>query len=484
MGQFRVFKTSLLLLLSSAAVPAMAADQDVYGNQPPCCVPQLRGVPQQQAPADSSSGYQVNDGGYAAGYNWQSAVVQPQQPLSGGPDEPERPHHYRAPAQVVTEDSGGAYGQTGFDDGAFEFKPTLQIGTMYTNNVNLTHSHQQSDVGVEIRPSFTWGTKWPQNSWQGNFYIDWQRYFSTPEANRMTGEADTTFRLDIRHDTYAEFTGNWAMTEANPGSANNPSNAVEARRDMAYGASAGLAHDFGWWQGKATFGLTRTNFGDVRLDDGTTEVNSDMNYTSPSIALRGTMGSLGATVRPYAQITYDWRLHDQDVDRNGFHRDSEGFGAALGLVLSDGPTWSGDIAAVVMSRHFKDPSLPDALVPGVAATINWSPAPLWSFVANTGVAINDSSTAGISSNTVWTGGITAKYAVRDNLNLRGGVSVSVGSDDSGSGYDVGTIVQAGADWQVSKHVVLSGTLQQTWYNSPFETANYEEQRAFIGMTVQ
>lgn len=482
MSQYRVFKTSLLLLLSSTAVPAFAADQDLYGSQPTCCVPQpppqLHGG--QDAGANSSSYYQVNDGGYATGYNWQAAIVAPQQPISGGPDAPERPH--RRLARVVEDYSIGA--NTGYDDGALELKPTLQIGTMYTNNVNLTHSNRKSDVGIEIRPSVSWETKWPVNSWNGNIYFDAQRYASTPEANRLTGEGDTTLRVDIRRDTYAEFGANFALTEANPGSSNVPSNAIEARKDQAYGASTSLAHDFGWWQGKATVGVTRALFGDVALSGGGTLSNSDLNYTSPTVILRGTMGSLGATIRPYAQFSYDWRLHDQDVDSSGFHRDSEGYGAALGMVLSDGPTWSGDIAAVLMGRHFKDAALADVLVPGVAATINWSPAPLWTFVANAGVAINDTTTAGVSSNTTWTGGLTAKYAMRDNVNLRSGIAVNVATDDSGSGVDVGTIVQAGVDWQVAQHVVLSGTLQSTWYQTPVETSNYDEQRAFLGVTLQ
>ena len=473
MSKSRVIKTSLLLLLSSAAAPAMAADMDVYGNPPPppqpsCCAP----------PQASDSAYPVTDGGYGAGAaDWQSAVVVPQQPLSGGPDAPESPHLRRAASE-------SPYDVNGYDDGAITLKPTLQIGTIYSNNVNLTHDNRKSDVGVELRPSFTWDTKWPVNNWSGGIYADVQRFSDTPEANRITGAGETTYRVDIRRDTYAEFGANFAVTADNPGSADVPSDATEARQDIGIGASAGIAHDFGWFQGKATLGVTRANFTNVHLSGGGIEQNSDMNYTSPTIILRGTIGSNGARVRPYAQISYDWRLHDEYFDRNGLRRDSQGFGAALGLVLNDGPIWSGDIAAVMMYRHFEDASLTDALVPGVAATINWSPMPLWTIVANTGVAVNDSNVSGISSSALWTGGLTATYAVRDNVNLRAGASMTVGTDDSGSGVDIGNIVQAGADWQVNPHMVFSGTLQSTWYHAPDETASYDEQRAFVGVTLK
>ncbi|MBG1233134.1 outer membrane beta-barrel protein [Aestuariivirga litoralis] len=448
----RVIAASLFVLLASSA--SFAADMDIYGNVP-------------------AAGADIADDGSAADG---TAVVAPQMPVL--PDEPEKPHRHKSKTQ------DNPYDVYGFDDGAFALKPTLQIGSVITNNAGLTHDNRQSDVGIEIKPSLSFTTKWPVHQWSGNLNLDWQRFSSVTSANRLTGSGDTTFKLDIRRDTYAEFGADFDMSEANAGSSGVPSTAKGPRRDFSYGANTAIAHDFGSWAGKATLGINRSTFGNVDLTDGTTQNNSDSDYVAPSLSLRATFGQPGARIKPYAQVTTDMRLHDHEVDSGGFHRNSQGYGAALGVVLDDGPIWSGDIAAVLLGRHYSDSSLANALVPGVTASLTWSPTELWTIVANAGVTINDSSAAGISSSAGWTGGLNATYALRDNINLRAGASFSVSSDDSGVGHDLNSVVSLGADWQLNPHLVLSGTLQSTWNMTPTETANYDEQRAFVGVTIR
>ena len=84
---------------------------------------------------------------------------------------------------------------------------------------------------------------------------------------------------------------------------------------------------------------------------GGIENNADRAYVEPSLSLRDTWGSPAARLKPYVELTYDPRIHDTPVDRNGQKRNSQGVGAALGVTLQDGPIWTGDFSANFIARR-------------------------------------------------------------------------------------------------------------------------------------
>ena len=374
------------------------------------------------------------------------------------------------------------YAINGYDDGAFQLKPTLGIGTVYTNNAALSPTARVSDVGLELKPTLTFQSEWPRHDWHGSVGVDWQHYLNTPSANILTGAADTSFRLDIRRDTYADFAANYAVTSSTAGSQEVPGNAAEPRRNTSFGSAMGITHDFGPMQANMKVAAARYAYSDVALVGGGTEINSDRNYWEPSLSLRGGLGTNGSRLKPYVELTYDPRLHDQALDRNGQRRNSQGFGAALGVSLDDGPIWTGDISANFIARSYDDPALKTAMALGVNGSITWSPTSLLNVVATTSVALNDSEQLNISATPTWTASLNGTYTLRDNVNLRAGGSASFSGN--GTGIDTTLVASAGADWLLNPNLSLSGTLQSTWYNAAAVASRYDEQRAVLSVVVK
>ena len=371
---------------------------------------------------------------------------------------------------------------TGYDDGAFQLKPSLEIGTVVTDNVNLSSTNRQTDIGLRLKPSLAFQSEWSRHSWRGNVSVELVHYLATPSASTLTGTAETDFRLDIRHTTYADFTANANVTSTSAGASEVPNAAVGGRQDWNLGTSAAINHDFGPMQGRLKLGITRQAYGNVTLSGGGIENNADRNYIAPSLSARGTWGSPAARLKPYVELTYDPRFHDQTLDRNGQKRNSQGVGAALGVTLQDGPIWTGDFSANFIARSYDDPALKTAMAVGLNGSLTWSPTPLWNVVASSGVGLAESELAGVSATPSWNAGLNASYAMRDNVTLRAGGSATL--TNNGSGVDTSLVASTGAEWQLNPYLSLSGTLQSTWFNAAVAGSSYDEQRATVAVVVK
>ena len=442
MGQLRLISRGALALALSANVPAHAQ----------VATPDINAVYSGETAAEPAP-----------------IIVMP--PL---PDEPPR----RKPQpRIIDPDKA-----TGYDDGAFQLKPSLEIGTVVTDNVNLSSTNRQTDIGLSLKPSLAFQSEWPRHNWRGSVNAEWLNYLATPSASTLTGTAETTFRLDIRHTTYADFTANANVTSTSAGASEVPNGAVGRRQDWNLGTTAAINHDFGPMQGQLKLGVTREAFGNVTLSGGGVENNADRNYIEPLLSLRGTWGAPVARLKPYVELTYDQRVHDQAIDRNGQQRNSQGAGVALGVTLQDGPIWTGDFSANFIARSYDDPALKTAMNVGLNGTLTWSPTPLWNVVASSGVGLAESELVGVSATPNWNAGLNASYALRDNVTLSSGATATFSS--TGSGIDTTLVANAGANWQLNPYLSLSGTLQSTWFNASTVGASYNEQRATVGMVVK
>ncbi|MEO9167045.1 MAG: outer membrane beta-barrel protein [Aestuariivirga sp.] len=435
MGQSR-FLFCCLLALSGLGLPVLAQAQeatseDIYGNEQP-------------APA----------------------IVAPPDEVDAAPVRP-----------LAKKPKTDPYSVTGIDDGVFSLKPSLEIGSVASNNASLSASDRQAGLGYYIKPSLSFATNWPVNQWTGSLTGNWLSVPSATETESLSGTAQTDFRLDIRRSIYADFDATASVTESPPEQNQVPINAITSRRDWTAATSAAITNDFGPAQATVKLGISRSEFGDVALSDGTTQSNAAMNYTEPSATLRGSLGFRDAPFKPYVELAYTPRFHDE----NGDARNSQGASASVGLTFNDGPIWQGDVAVIGLARQYADPSLGTLYNAGLNGSITWSPTPLWSIVGISTTQLNESEIAGVADLPTWVFGLKATYAARDNLFLHTGTSLTLA--DNGSGLDQTTTASVGADYMFTPHFGINGTAQSTWFNSSVSPA-YDEQRLTLGVLLK
>ena len=373
-----------------------------------------------------------------------------------------------------------AYAATGLDLGAFQFFPTLEIGTVTTTNVGRNKAGD-ADIGLRLRPGFRLESDWVRHQLSLAGSAEVLRYLEHSDLAASTGSLDGSFRLDIRRDTRAEFTFDYGLTSTGAESTEVPDAATGARIGQTLGATAALTHDLGPLEGTIKFGLTRNMFGDVALNGGGSEDNSDRDYTEISASLRGSLKS-GGLLKPFAEVAYEPRLHDKKKDRAGIKRNSQGLRLAVGVAIDDAPIWSGEIGLTAQLRDYEDNSLATAFAPGVAGTINWQPTDLTRFEFNSGLSLAETVAPGSSATRSWNAGFTGTHALRDNLDVNAGIAFTY--DDSKAGDSLSTVARLAMAWDVNPYLTLTAGYQGTWVDGVTAAGDYNEQQVLTSIILK
>ena len=272
------------------------------------------------------------------------------------------------------------------------------------------------------------------------------------------------------------------MSETGTENTQVPNTAINPRRDHNFITSAKLTHDFGGLEGSVKTTLARSLYDDVALSGGGTENNSDRNYWAPTLSLRAAFTDNGTAFKPFGEVAYAPRFHDQTLDRNGVNRNSQGVSFAAGVVLNRGPIWDGEVALTYVVRDYAEASLETAQGLGVAGRIKWSPTELTSLEATSGFTVDETSTAGISASRSWTTSLDLTQSLRQNLDAKAGLGYSV--RDSGTSTDTSTTAKLGLDWKLNPNMTASVNYQGLWFNSGAASGDYNDQRVMTSIVLK
>jgi hypothetical protein len=374
------------------------------------------------------------------------------------------------------------YAPKGIPIGGLRLYPSLDIGTVLTSNVRREATNQQTDIALELRPTVSFASDWSRHSWTGSATADWLRYNSVSDLSTLTGAVQSAFRLDILHTTHADFAANYALNQTGVENTQVPNTAKNPRRDHLFNANAAITHDFGGLETTATTGISRSIYENVALVGGGTEINADRNYWEPTLALRATLGDNGAPLKPFAQVVFAPRFHDQTFDRNNLKRDSQGLALTAGVAIDEGPIWSGEVALTDLIRHYADPTLNTANAFGVAGRLTWRPTELTSFDATSSVSLDETATAGVAASKTWTTGLNFTHALRDNLSVLGGTSLSL--QNTGKSVDRTNTATLGLNWQVNPNMSAGVTYEGTWFTAGTGGGDYNDQRVMTNIILQ
>jgi hypothetical protein len=373
------------------------------------------------------------------------------------------------------------YAALGMDLGGIILYPSLEVGTVYTSNVASSATDARSDFGLSVIPSLRFESDWVRHSWEGRASGDFTAYLENDDFDSSQIDAASKFRLDIRHTTRAEFDASYVLGQKSSADSEVPDTAIGNRTDHTLAANAAIIHDFGGLEGRAKLGIERQIFEDVKLSGGGTEDNSDRNNYTPSLALRLSYTDPPA-LKPFVELAYAPRFHDEKFDRNGLRRDSQGITAAVGVALDQGPLWLGEMALVYAMRDYEDSALDTIDALGINGNLTWSPTDLTSVVMTLATSLDESASATSSGTKTWSGRIDAAHELRENVTLLGGFGVEF--EKFSSGTDTTFSSNIGVEWQLNPNLAWTAGYEGTWLEAAESGENYNEQRLMTGIVLR
>lgn len=372
------------------------------------------------------------------------------------------------------------YAPVGIRVGGITLYPSLSVGSVATSNVRQATSGAQSAIGLTLKPALRFASDWVRHSWTGGANLDLVRYLDQKDITSQTGDLFSTFRLDIRRDTRAEFGASYNLDQTGLSGSEVPATAVGNRTEHLISGAAALIHDFGPLEARAKAGIGWKIYDDVKLSGGGTEDNSDRDYAAPSLSLRATYTD-PPVFKPYVEAAYEPRFYQRKLDRNGLQRSSQGYAASAGVVIGQGPIWSGDLAATYLVRDYKDAALATNDAVGLSGSVTWSPSDLTRVVLSLGTSLSDTVSTTASGSRNWTGRVDLTQGLRDNIDVLAGAGVAI--ERGSTGDDVTYDANLGLAWKLGPSLAWTAGYDFTWLDAAGAGRSYTEHRISAGLTL-
>lgn len=366
----------------------------------------------------------------------------------------------------VTAPVVGPYDPLGLRVGAFTAFPALEVTGVVTDNVQQSDVNRQTDIGLRLAPELRLQSDWVRHSYTLNANGELIFYDDNPDFDEQSATVTGNLLLDVRRSTTWDTTGNYTLSQTSPSSSEVPDSASGRRTDQEFGLVTRVSHRVGSLIGRFSAGLRYLYFDDVSLAGGGVEDNSDRNYFQPSAELRLSYEHTPA-IRPFAELRYAPRLHQESVDRAGLRRDSHGGTVAAGMEFDLSPLWSGELALRYDVRAFEDSSLKTVHSGGVDAAVVWRPSELTTVRWNVASELEESASSGVSAIRSYVGSLEVAHALRENLIVTGTSGLSY-RDRIGTRQNE---LQANAGLAVSYLLSREAELLARYNYTMFETFN-------------
>lgn len=401
-------------------------------------------------------------------------VLPPPPPPGPIAEEPEPP----PPRRRVQEDDTDE--PDGIGQGPLRLFPVLETGLVYATNPGNDPDRKDDDLGLRLAPSLRLQSDWSRHELRAQASAEIIEYVENSDVSTVSGDASAAFRLDIRETTKADFGLRYAVDETEIGNNDLPGDAAEGRIDRTIGLGAGLTHDLGGIEARASLEAERFTASDVKLRGGGKEDNSDLDYISPSLTLRGTLNR-SVVFQPFVEFAYEPRLHDERRDRNGLRRDSHGFRGAVGVVFNDEPFWDGEVAATYIIRDYNEDGIDTAQAAGLAARITWRPREFTAVSFTSAVDLAETSTT-VEAERQWRFGLAIEQQVHDFVTATAGATLDI--EDGAGDADLTYGLQAGVAWQINPYLALSGRAESIWFDSATAGEDYDDQRVIASIILR
>jgi hypothetical protein len=297
----------------------------------------------------------------------------------------------------------------------------------------------------------------------------------------FTGHVDG--RLDVTRDT--DITAQLRLRAAtdNPGSPNIQAGLAEYPVYTTVGSTVGFDQRFNRLQVSAGATVDRTTYQQSKLTDGSISANDDRNFNQ-----YGGIGRIAYEVlpwlKPFAEVEGDSRVHDLQVDRSGYQRDSNGGYAKAGSSFELTRLLTGEVSIGYAARNYVDPRLNRLEGFLTTASLVWAATPLTTAKFFSDTQLAETTVAGASGVLVRTYAVEVDHDFRRWLTAIGKFTVGT-LDYQGFGRSDKTYsLEGDVIYRMTRSVWLKGTLRRDMLDSNVAGASSAATVVLLGVRLQ
>ncbi|MGL3607077.1 outer membrane beta-barrel protein [Rhizobium sp. G187] len=372
--------------------------------------------------------------------------------------------------------------ETGIRLGSFILRPSL--------SQQLGHERQKTASGRESRTFSETGLKgtltsdWSRHELSVTGDGAWQETLNGEGSDKPRAALDARLRLDLSDDTIVGVTGNYNFSREDTDDPNALAGAAVQSGVNQYGGGLSIERDFGLIRGSLSGDVTRYQYSDAELSDGTTVQRSERDRIRSTVTGRVTY-ELSPALMPFAELTGGRIHYDETLDSAGFRRSADVYGAKAGVMLDLGEKLRGELALGHEQQRFDDNRLSDLKALTIDGNLAWSPREGTTLDLALDTSIDPSTTAGVNGSVIHRLTASLAHDIRSNLvaRLTGGTTLTRYEEENSASDTTAYLAGAGLTWKVNSHLDATADLnfERTHYQSGTDS---DTLTALIGLTAK
>ncbi|MDH4414872.1 MAG: outer membrane beta-barrel protein [Rhizobium sp.] len=387
-----------------------------------------------------------------------------------------------ATADRIRRETLNADDGTGIRLGSLILRPSIsqKLGTETERSGSAKTDRTFSETGLKG----TLTSDWSRHELNIGAEGAWQRTLSGTDADKPRANIDARLRLDLADDTIATLSGSYSFSREDSDDPNAVSGARVQSGVNQFGAGASIERDFGLIRGSIAGDITRFQYSDATLSNGSILERSDRDRNRYTLSSR--LGyELSPALTPFIEGTIGRIDYDNAVDASGYRRSADLYGVKAGVAVDLGEKLRGEIAVGHETQSFEDARLAELSAVTVDGNIFWSPREGTTVDLTLDTSIDPSTTAGVNGATIHRVTAALSHDLRTNLvaRLTGGTTFT-NYDGNAAASDTTTyLAGAGLTWRVNRY--LDATADLTYERTNYKTGTDNSTvTALVGLTAK
>jgi hypothetical protein len=374
----------------------------------------------------------------------------------------------------------------GYDSNPARFeKPRGSAFYMIAPELQATSDWTRHAVSVDLRGSYTgYGNTFPANSDDcSSSGCSGPLISPAPvDLDRPNFAGKIDGRLDVTRDTRINSELRLLVSTDNPGSPNVQAGLAKYPLSTTVGGTLGLEQDFNRLQLQMNGNVDRTTYQWSQLTDGESTSNDDRNFNQYGGQARLSY-DLMPGLKPFTEVEADGRVHDLNVDRNGFQRDSTGGYVKVGTTFEFSRLLTGDVAVGYGLRDYQDPRLSQLSGLLTSASLVWTATGLTTVTFTATSSIDETTLTDVS------GSLSRNYIAQVDHAFRrwliGTAKFGYGTTDyQGTRLDNTHFVEGDLIYKLTRTFAIKASVRHDWLVSSAPNANSDETIVMLGVRVQ
>ncbi|WP_295806291.1 outer membrane beta-barrel protein [uncultured Nitratireductor sp.] len=373
------------------------------------------------------------------------------------------------------------YAPLGLRFGTFTVTPTLEQGLSWTSNADSSPGGSEAMLS-ETTLRLAAVSDWARHAATMDAYGIYRRSVSGDEVSELEGGIDSTLRFDLAHDYTALASLGYSIR---PESASSPviiAGVEDRPLRHTLDGSLGLSKNLGKLRLSATGSVSRQQYGDATLVDGSTLSQDERNATLATLRLR-TGYAVSPALTPFIEGEIGRRLYDEKQDSAGYERSATRIAARAGVMVDIEEKLSGEAAIGWIAEDIDDERLDTVSGLALAATLNWSPQRGTNVRLDGSTTIEGTTDAGSSGSILYAGTLRLERQIRANLTAEAAAGLSWRDYMSGE-HDLTMNGEAGMTWWLNRTLGLTGRARYEKRTSSLPDRDYDATSVFLGIRMQ